>query len=132
MNSVLQNPSNSQNNNRFSYVLNNPLKYTDPSGYNYQYYIDGLPVSGRNARRFMTSNWDNIDWNFHSTRSGSNGFISNTTYNPNRIDGETFKNSFTRLENLSGVAFSWKNLRFGYWSFFSYNYKSFLNHFLFL
>jgi len=29
------NPSNSQNFNRFSYVLNNPLKYSDPSGYNY-------------------------------------------------------------------------------------------------
>ena len=28
-------PSNTQNYNRFSYVLNNPLKYTDPSGYNY-------------------------------------------------------------------------------------------------
>jgi len=27
------NPSNSQNFNRFSYVLNNPLKYVDPSGY---------------------------------------------------------------------------------------------------
>ncbi|MDD2563989.1 MAG: hypothetical protein PHU27_07235 [Salinivirgaceae bacterium] len=29
----VQNPSNSQNYNRFSYVLNNPLKYVDPSGY---------------------------------------------------------------------------------------------------
>ncbi|MDD4576861.1 MAG: hypothetical protein PHI36_10585, partial [Bacteroidales bacterium] len=31
----VQNPANSQNYNRFSYVLNNPLKYVDPSGYNY-------------------------------------------------------------------------------------------------
>ncbi len=29
----VQNPSNSQNYNRYSYVLNNPLKYVDPSGY---------------------------------------------------------------------------------------------------
>ena len=28
----VQNPANSQNYNRFSYVLNNPLKYVDPSG----------------------------------------------------------------------------------------------------
>lgn len=33
MNPFVQNPSNSQNYNRFSYCLNNPLKYVDPSGY---------------------------------------------------------------------------------------------------
>ncbi len=32
----LQNPSNLQNYNRYSYALNNPLKYTDPSGYNHK------------------------------------------------------------------------------------------------
>ena len=30
---VIQAPGNPQNYNRYSYVLNNPLKYTDPSGY---------------------------------------------------------------------------------------------------
>ncbi len=30
----IANPANSQNYNRYSYCLNNPLKYTDPSGYN--------------------------------------------------------------------------------------------------
>jgi RHS repeat-associated protein len=35
----LQEPENTQNHNRYSYCLNNPLKYTDPSGYNF---IDGL------------------------------------------------------------------------------------------
>ena len=30
----ITNPANSQNYNRYSYCLNNPLKYTDPSGYN--------------------------------------------------------------------------------------------------
>ncbi len=38
---VIQSPNNALNYNRYSYVLNNPLKYTDPSGYN----------------------WDNFDWN---------------------------------------------------------------------
>ncbi|HRH07328.1 MAG TPA: RHS repeat-associated core domain-containing protein [Bacteroidia bacterium] len=70
---LLQNPSNTQNYNGYSYVLNNPLKYTDPSGWAYighryyeriidsqitpdsgdemdavvkgQYTIDGMPIS---------------------------------------------------------------------------------------
>jgi RHS repeat-associated protein len=32
---VVQDPENLQNYNRYSYVLNNPLKYTDPSGFDY-------------------------------------------------------------------------------------------------
>jgi RHS repeat-associated protein len=32
---ILQEPMNPLNYNRYSYVLNNPLKYTDPSGYTY-------------------------------------------------------------------------------------------------
>ncbi|MCP3429774.1 RHS repeat-associated core domain-containing protein, partial [Opacimonas viscosa] len=31
----IQAPNNTQNFNRYSYVLNNPLRYTDPSGYNF-------------------------------------------------------------------------------------------------
>ena len=34
----LQDPSNIQNYNRYSYCLNNPLKYTDPSGYKSEQY----------------------------------------------------------------------------------------------
>lgn len=30
---IMQNPTSLQGHNRYSYVLNNPLKYTDPSGY---------------------------------------------------------------------------------------------------
>jgi RHS repeat-associated protein len=33
----VQDPTNSQNYNRYSYVLNNPLKYTDPTGWKYNY-----------------------------------------------------------------------------------------------
>lgn len=35
---LLQNSSNTQNYNGYSYVLNNPLKYTDPSGWAYEGY----------------------------------------------------------------------------------------------
>jgi hypothetical protein len=33
---IIQNAENSQNHNRYSYCINNPLKYTDPSGYSYE------------------------------------------------------------------------------------------------
>jgi len=33
---IIQSPGNAQNYNRYSYALNNPLKYTDPSGYKYR------------------------------------------------------------------------------------------------
>ena len=32
---IIQSPSNSQSYNRYSYTINNPLKYTDPSGYSW-------------------------------------------------------------------------------------------------
>ncbi|HKJ82044.1 MAG TPA: RHS repeat-associated core domain-containing protein [Ignavibacteriaceae bacterium] len=36
---VVQNPYNILNYNRYSYCLNNPLKYSDPSGYSYFQYM---------------------------------------------------------------------------------------------
>src|SRR5690606_18207840 len=43
---VLQNPYSTQNYNRYSYVVNNPLKYTDPTGYrmSYQDFVTGETV----------------------------------------------------------------------------------------
>ena len=38
----IQAPKNSQNYNRYSYVLNNPLSYTDPSGYFFDKLFKGL------------------------------------------------------------------------------------------
>lgn len=47
---VVQSPYSGQNRNRYSYVLNNPLKYTDPSGYQFvpshNFYAYGLTGGG--------------------------------------------------------------------------------------
>ncbi len=45
----LQDPTNTQNYNRYSYTLNNPLKYTDPSGW------QNIPRGGGNSISFY--NW---------------------------------------------------------------------------
>ncbi len=33
---VIQAPGNAQNHNRYSYVLNNPLSFSDPSGFSFR------------------------------------------------------------------------------------------------
>jgi hypothetical protein len=38
----IQAPKNSQNYNRYSYVLNNPMSYTDPSGYFFNKLFKGI------------------------------------------------------------------------------------------
>src|SRR5690606_31734198 len=38
----VQEPKNSQNYNRYSYVLNNPMSYTDPSGYFFKALFKGI------------------------------------------------------------------------------------------
>ena len=40
----MQNPANSQSWNRYTYVMNSPIQYVDPSGY------DGLPIEGVTVR----------------------------------------------------------------------------------
>ena len=64
----VQDPTNSQNYNRYSYVLNNPLKYTDPSGWMYKvektYKVDDPPI-----------NLDNFSSNYGG--SGGGGFSYN-------------------------------------------------------
>ena len=40
---IMQSPGNSQNFNRYSYCLNNPLLFTDPSGYVHEQYQNELP-----------------------------------------------------------------------------------------
>jgi RHS repeat-associated protein len=68
----MQDPSNTQNFNRYSYCLNNPLKFTDPSGFNYS----GHPITQTGIRSetaggqlsfsphssSFRSSWDVYDW----------------------------------------------------------------------
>jgi len=67
---VMQDPSNTQNFNRYSYCLNNPLKFIDPSGFQYSgstFHQPSSTICGGNQLSFsprlssFRSAWDN-DW----------------------------------------------------------------------
>lgn len=46
---VIQDPTNGQNYNRYSYVLNNPTNLTDPTGFRYEGYVTGSNIYKKDA-----------------------------------------------------------------------------------
>ncbi len=68
---ILQSPGNLQNYNHYSYVLNNPLKYTDPSGY--QYYQMEEPWFSPGAENLFGGGGG-------SYRSGGSIYLSDSQY----------------------------------------------------
>jgi len=85
---VIQAPGNSQSYNRYSYCLNNPLIYTDPSGYvssSGQCYQDNANDGTGNGLGVHMSNFHSsydVDWgnyaNYATGGWGSGTFIGNT------------------------------------------------------
>ncbi|HRH64560.1 MAG TPA: RHS repeat-associated core domain-containing protein, partial [Bacteroidia bacterium] len=59
---LLQNPSNTQNYNGYSYVLNNPLKYTDPSGWAYKGYAYFTYKQGFNFETAQNGSAGDLFW----------------------------------------------------------------------
>ncbi|MGD9992549.1 MAG: RHS repeat domain-containing protein [Salinivirgaceae bacterium] len=100
---ILQNPYSTQNYNRYSYVVNNPLKYTDPTGYRMSFqelsYFENQRVQsgGGDYRRYMFG--ANIDvqdsegfimWNSWID-SGVSGLVNFTDYQSGIENGVSFK-----------------------------------------
>jgi RHS repeat-associated protein len=104
----IQDPNNTQNYNRYAYVLNNPLRYSDPSGENwvnvvgflFSVYVHGGAASGGQAdpTKWSSSTWTNAllgatsslvsggltnATNNYLQSYGSHPEISGTTVNPN-------------------------------------------------
>ncbi|OYU95573.1 MAG: hypothetical protein CFE21_10545 [Bacteroidetes bacterium B1(2017)] len=63
---LLQDYENSQNYNRYSYVLNNPLKYTDPTGYAG---YSNAGISGISSNTGGSNNFGSIGETWHSSFS---------------------------------------------------------------
>lgn len=57
---VVQAPNNMQSLNRYSYVLNNPLSYTDPSGFFFKKLWRGIKKVAKKVVNFVKDNWKPI------------------------------------------------------------------------
>ncbi len=103
----VQDPYNTQNFNRYGYVMNNPTKYTDPSGEFWQYlvgalfssYASGVQSSGGQLSPFK---WDSNAWTNAGLGAASYAASKGATYySENYIYGN--QNSNTGVENLSST-----------------------------
>ncbi len=84
----IQDPDNTQSYNRYAYCLNNPLKYTDPSGYNVAFSVDGMPVYGgyglsKWMERFFRNNLNNI---VEVLDGNGNTVINNRGFDPYNVN----------------------------------------------
>ncbi|WP_130733284.1 RHS repeat-associated core domain-containing protein [Flavobacterium sp. J27] len=88
----IQNPLNAQNFNRYAYVMNNPTKYSDPTGEFWQFFIGALVnsyVAGYQASggEFNPFKWDSTTW-ANTALGGASFSASNiaTNYSNNYIE----------------------------------------------
>jgi hypothetical protein len=101
----VQDPSNTQNYNRYGYVLNNPLKYTDPSGEE-----NNCPTCPDEANNFpdgsgnglvksllnFFENKENAEWVSNNLKSGW-GWVDRNASSVGQFIGRNFKSAWNDL-----------------------------------
>ncbi len=119
MDPLLQDNTNGQNFNSYSYVLNNPFKYTDPTGYVYQGFVASYYGGGRSATGdgFNGGEWvqqyqdfkDGVrrsmrdeDWYTGSQGGDGGGFTERIFMKAVMINGKK-GNSITPLSGIAGL-----------------------------
>jgi RHS repeat-associated protein len=124
---------NTQNYNRYGYVMNNPTKYTDESG-EFWWVIGALfnsyAAGYQSSGDLNPFNWGNTDWTnaslgFASSAASygatyyADNYISNYGNNDINFEEDTQNTvSTNQIEEHSYVDdYSWKNLKYGYLSF---------------
>jgi RHS repeat-associated protein len=103
---VVQSPGNAQNYNRYSYCMNNPLMYVDPTGWN-MYFPNGDDVSGGSG----VSQDDDPNYVCRGDKDSFGGSTSGTEYwNGLYYDRESIRNLGQILRTLGSYESG------GYWS----------------
>jgi hypothetical protein len=110
----VQSPHNAQNYNRYAYALNNPLMYTDPSGYHQQSVLDVI--------NYILKNWNNFRDGF-TTFFFSGGYCTNFngglgSYGDNATGHSGGGGLFSRG---TMIYFNFWLIESGTWSFFRWN-----------
>ena len=102
---IISNPTKSQDFNRYSYALNNPLKYTDPSGSIY-YYQD-------NDGKWK---WQRDEWRLN--RPNPNGFddFFGYNFNNNHWNKNYGSNTIGGWGGGSGAAWGWSRSGGWFWN----------------
>lgn len=105
----VQDPSNTQNYNRYGYVLNNPLKYTDPSGES-----ASCPTCGTDQQPYQGPNFNGALYDLLESQKGGDGWLGKN-FSARNFDeaGTAVGKAFRDATNwvTSGVAGLFGNFR---------------------
>jgi len=112
----VQSPDLTQNFNRYTYCLNNPLKYTDPSGYSYfQYMKDIYRGTGHFSYRGGEYSYGEDGWSYSQpTMSGGMAPAANISYDGMHQEGYHYNYSTHKYHDNSGRAVSYYEVHNNY------------------
>ena len=100
----VQAPGYGQNYNRYSYVLNNPLKYTDPSGYTYLDYMNNTYGYFWYRGEYVKANSVGNTGNQASRRGGSYSYNGSTNEYSNGFNKVSFDEVFNNFICVNAYA----------------------------
>ncbi|MGK6342470.1 RHS repeat-associated core domain-containing protein [Chryseobacterium sp. DT-3] len=117
----IQDPSNTQNYNKYGYVMNNPMMYTDPNGEFWLFFAGALIGGYLNGVQANHGNWNPIKWDWQRTwgavvggaigGAAISGAFGNIALNPGAIKtvlpgivSGGLNSAFTGSNFLSGIA----------------------------
>ncbi len=99
----VQNPNNAQNYNRYTYVLNNPLKYTDPSGEKWWHWLLGEILTGGAISMTITSISATTYTTLFSVASTFQGIMSGLDFSTMLVREAFFNTETNPIQNSFAI-----------------------------